>query len=46
MFLWEVFEWMAGLYDPMTHFYDTTKDTIVGLCGGVVGYILLKQFKK
>ncbi len=39
MALWELFEWKAGLFDPQTHLFDTTKDIIVGLTGGLVGYL-------
>lgn len=40
MLLWEIFEWKAGLFDPQTHLFDTTKDIIVGLIGGLVGYLV------
>lgn len=36
---WEIFEWQAGLFDPATHMFDTIKDVLVGLTGGLVGYL-------
>lgn len=46
MILWEVFEWVAGLYNPTTHLMDTSKDIVVGFLGGLTGYALLKRFRK
>lgn len=40
MIIWEVFEWKVGLFNPMTHMFDTTKDIIVGFSGGLVAYLL------
>jgi len=40
---WEVFEWLAGLYDPTTHLFDTTKDIIVGFGGGLLAHIILNK---
>jgi hypothetical protein len=38
MVVWELFEWRIGLFDPHTHFFETIKDIVVGLIGGLVGY--------
>lgn len=38
MVVWELFEWQVGLFDPHTHFFETMKDIVVGLIGGLVGY--------
>ncbi len=46
MILWEIFERAVGLFDPATYLFDTSKDLIVGLVGGLVGYTLIKYFKK
>ena len=40
MVSWELFERAAGLYDPITYVFDVGKDLIVGLVGGLVGYLL------
>jgi glycopeptide antibiotics resistance protein len=45
MAAWEVFEYLAGLYNPATYVYDTTKDLLFGLCGGLLGYSLLRYFR-
>jgi hypothetical protein len=39
MVSWELFERAAGLYDPTTYMFDVSKDLIVGLLGGLVGYM-------
>jgi hypothetical protein len=46
MVLWEVFERAVGLFNSATYFFDTGKDLLVGLSGGVSGYLLIKYFKK
>ncbi len=45
MVSWELFEYVAGLYNPDTYVYDTTKDLLFGLCGGLLGYSLLRYFR-
>ena len=45
MVTWEIFEWKAGLFDPRTHLFDTTKDFIVGLTGGLVGYFVALRLR-
>lgn len=35
---WEIFEWRVGLSEPQYHLFDTIKDLLVGLTGGLVGY--------
>lgn len=40
MFIWEVFEWKVGLFNPPTHIFDTSKDVFVGFSGGLLAYIL------
>jgi hypothetical protein len=42
---WEVFERMAGLYEPSTYIYDVSKDIIVGITGGAIGYLFAIKFK-
>ena len=37
---WEIFERAAGLYNPATYIYDVSKDLIVGLVGGLVGFLV------
>ena len=41
---WEVFEWFAGLYDPVTYVTDTVKDVIVGLGGGLLAHWQLRRY--
>jgi glucan phosphoethanolaminetransferase (alkaline phosphatase superfamily) len=45
MIAWEVFEYTAGLYNPDTYIFDTAKDIIFGLSGGLLGYFLLQYFR-
>lgn len=45
MIVWEVFEWKIGLFDPTTHFFETTKDILVGFCGGLVGYLAMVRLR-
>jgi len=45
MVVWEVFEWQVGLFEPQTHLFDTTKDLIVGLTGGLVAYLLALRLR-
>jgi hypothetical protein len=40
MVSWELFERAAGLYEPTTCMFDVSKDLIVGLVGGLVGYLI------
>ncbi len=37
---WEVFERAADLYNSGTYMFDVSKDLIVGLVGGLVGYLV------
>ena len=45
MLAWEFFEWKMGLFDPLVHVADTTKDLIVGLLGGLVGYLVALRLR-
>jgi hypothetical protein len=38
---WEVFEFAVGLWDPQTYLFDTSKDVLVGLSGGLLTYAFL-----
>lgn len=38
MFAWEVFEWKIGLSNPQYGLFDTIKDLLMGISGGLVGY--------
>ena len=42
---WEFFEWQVGLFDPELHFPDAMYDMILGVLGGLLGYLILKRFK-
>ena len=46
MISWEIFERLAGLYSPETYIFDTSKDLLVGLVGGIVGYLLFRKRTK
>lgn len=46
MVSWEIFERAVGLYDQSLYVWDTAKDLLDGLCGGLIGFIVLKNFKK
>ncbi len=43
---WEIFEWVAGLYEPATYVFETTKDVVVGFSGGLLTYIILNERTK
>lgn len=45
MIAWEVFERLAGLYNPATYVYDVSKDIIVGFVGGLVGYLVALRLR-
>jgi hypothetical protein len=40
MVSWELFERAAGLYNSGTYMFDVSKDLIMGLVGGLVGYLV------
>jgi len=40
---WEVFEFLAGLYDSATYGFDTTKDIAVGFGGGLLTHAFLRN---
>jgi hypothetical protein len=42
---WEVFEWFAGLYEPSTYVFETAKDILVGLSGGLVTHLFLRTYR-
>lgn len=42
---WELFEWQIGLLDPQLHWFDSLSDMILGLLGGLTGYVLFKRYK-
>lgn len=46
MISWEIFERMAGLYSADTYVFDTAKDMLMGLLGGLTGYFLLHKYNK
>lgn len=41
---WEIFERLAGLYDPATYVFDTAKDLIIGLSGGLLAHLLIRKY--
>lgn len=44
---WEVFEWFAGLYDPVAYAADTVKDIVVGFAGGLLAHLfLMKRYNR
>jgi hypothetical protein len=45
MAVWEIFEWNVGLFNPQTYMFDTSKDVLVGLTGGLVGYFAALRFR-
>jgi hypothetical protein len=45
MILWEIFEWRIGLFNPQYGLFDTIKDLLVGLSGGLVGYFAALRLK-
>lgn len=45
MISWEIFERLAGLYNPATFIYDVSKDIIVGFVGGLVGYLVALRLR-
>ena len=46
MISWEIFERTVGYLEPATYLFDTAKDLLMGFSGGIVGYVLLKHFRK
>lgn len=40
---WEVFERLAGLYEPATYWRETSQDLVFGFFGGLIGYALLRD---
>ena len=38
MVFWEIFEWKIGLSNLQYGLFDTVKDLLMGLSGGLVGY--------
>lgn len=45
MISWEVFERSVGLYNPSTYVFDVSKDLIVGLLGGLLGYLVAQRLR-
>lgn len=45
MISWEVFERAIGLYSSDTYLFDTTKDMVMGLLGGLSGYFIFRKHK-
>jgi hypothetical protein len=44
---WEIFEWYAELYNPVSYAFDTIKDMILGMLGsGVAHKIITKIITK
>lgn len=41
---WEIFELYAGLFDPATHLFDTSKDIVVGFSGGLLAHIIMRNY--
>jgi hypothetical protein len=41
---WELFEWIIGLYEPVSYLRDTAKDLVVGLCGGLLTHVVIKRY--
>lgn len=35
---WEVFEWFAGLYNPVGYVWNTGKDIVMGFAGGLLAH--------
>lgn len=42
---WEVFERVIDSYNPVTYIFDTSKDLLVGLFGGLSAHFLLRRFR-
>lgn len=42
---WELFEWYAGLYNPLIHTVDTILDIFLGFSGGLIAFFILKRKK-
>lgn len=41
---WELFERWAGLYNPATYIFDTTKDVLIGFSGGLLAHWSLRRY--
>lgn len=39
---WEVFEWVADLWQPETYISDTIQDILLGFCGGLLTYGVMR----
>jgi fatty-acid desaturase len=44
--VWEVFEWSVGLFDPVSHFRDTSIDIIMGFGGGILAHLGLRRYTR
>jgi hypothetical protein len=44
--VWEVFEWSVGLFDPISHFRDTSTDIVVGFSGGILAHLGLRRYRR
>jgi predicted dehydrogenase len=42
---WEIFEQVAGLYDPTSYVIDTIQDIILGFGGGLLSHFLLRAYR-
>jgi hypothetical protein len=45
MIMWELFERLAGLYNPATYVFDVSKDLLVGTIGGLLAYLVALRFR-
>lgn len=44
--VWEIFEWVLGVTSPQEYWQDTSIDLFLGISGALMGFALLKKFKK
>jgi hypothetical protein len=44
--VWEIFEWQAGIVDPVQEWQDTFLDMALGFAGSGIGFVTLKQLVK